>query len=245
MSLTHRQGLPAMIEKGRDTAITIDVYDGSTQKTATVATLQLYSGSELVLDGVSATGLGPPATYTVLAAVTADRSVSADWLAVWSLTIGGVVHIFRQPIYLVNHLLHNMITDADLTDRHSDLDSLRDSANMTSFAPFITAAFDRVQRMLIKRGNRPALIIDAWAFTDLLTFETLAPLYRDFASSLGDSRYTELADHYAAAAASEWAGLTFRYDEGEDGTGISGAERRGTPVVFLNAPRRRRASWPR
>ena len=240
MSLTHRQALPAMIEKGRDTAITIDVYSAaSAQQTATVATLQLYAGTELVLDGVSATGLGPPATYTVAAAVTTDRAVSADWLAVWSLTISGVVHIFRQPIYLVHHLLHNMITDADLTDLHSDIDSLRDSANMASFEPYRSRAFERVQRMLIKRGNRPALIIDGWAFADLLTFETLSPIFRDFASSLGDARYTELADHYAAAAASEWAGLTFRYDAGEDGTGVSGSERRGSPVVFLNAPKTR------
>lgn len=240
MSLTHRQSLPAMIEKGRDTAITIDVYSAaSAQQTASAATLKLYAGTELVLDGVAATGFGPPATYTVAAAVTTDRAVSADWLAVWTLTIGGADHIFRQPIYLVNHLLHDVITDTDLTDLHSDLDSLRDSANMTTFEPYRTRAFERVQRMLIKRGNRPALIIDAWAFTDLLTFETLAPIYRDFASSLGDSRYTELADHYAAAAASEWAGLTFRYDAGEDGTGITGAERRGSPVVFLNAPKLR------
>jgi len=237
--LSARLGLPAMIEKGRDTAITLDVYSAeSVQQTASAATLKLYSGGELVLEDVAATGLGPPCTYTVLAAVTSARATSADWLAVWTLTISGVDYVFRQPVYLVKHLLYSPITDDDLTDRHSDLDSLRHTAAMGSFSPYRTAAFERVQRKLIARGNRPALIIDSWAFTDLLVFETLAPIFRDFAGSLGDTRYTELADHYTAAASAAWSGLVFRYDEDEDGLIGSDETRRGSPVVYLNAPRR-------
>ena len=246
MSLVPRIGLPAMIEQGRDTAVTLDVYSAaSAQQTASAGTLKLYAGSELVLEDVNATGLGPPATYTVLAAVTADRAVSADWMFVWSLTIAGVVYLMRQPAYLVKHLLYPSITDDDLTDVHSGLDSLRDTAQMTSFEPFRTLAWTRINRMLIKRGNRPALILDSWALTDLHVYMTLELIFNDFVSSISaDSGYADQADRYAAKAASEWAGLVFRYDESEDGT-ITGDERRGSPVLMLNAPRGRGLTWPR
>lgn len=239
MALIPREGLPAMIEKDRDTAVTLDVYSAaSVQQTATAATLKLYAGSTLVLEDVAATGLGPPVTYTVQAAETADRTVSADWLFEWSLTISGAVQVFVQPAYLVKTLYRGTITQDDLTALHSDLDSLRDSANMATFEPFITLARERVQRRLIKTGHRPALIFDQWALTDLLTYEALAPLFRDFASSLGDSRYAELSAHYDTKAREEWASIVFRYDENEDGIIGQRETRSGTPAIYLTPPKR-------
>lgn len=238
--------LPAMIERGRDTAVSLDVFsDAGAQQTASAATVVFYDGGEEVIASVAATTTGPPASYTVPAATTTGRALSAEWLAVWTLTISGTDYVFQQPCYLVRRQLYPTITDTDLTRRHSDLDALRDTANMATFEPYRVAAWERIQRQLIRRGNRPALILDSFALTDLHVAETLADLFRDFGSSLGDSRYTDMAAHYAEVAKAEWGSIVFRYDEDEDGTIDQGEERRGSPAVYLTPPKWGSSGWSR
>ena len=246
MALIARIGLPALIERGRDTSLSLTVTNAAgVEQTPSAATVTLYDGGETVVDAASATSLGPPAAYTVTGATTTDRALSAEWLAVWTMTIGGDVHVFRQPAYLVRHLLYPTVTDDDLTALHSDLDALRDSANMTTFEPFRTQAWERIQRRLIARGSRPALVIDSWALRDLHAFASLELIWRDFASSLGDDRYRELADYYATAHAAEWDALVFRYDEDENGTISSDERRTGSPVIYLNRPIWEPSKWRR
>lgn len=238
--------LPAMIERGRDTAVTLDVFnDAGTQQTASAATVVFYDGGEEVISSVAATSLGPPASYTVTGATTTSRALSAEWLAVWTLTISGATYVFQQPCYLVRRQLYPTITDTDLTRRHSDLDSLRDTANMSTFEPYRTAAWERIQRQLIRRGNRPALILDSFALTDLHVAETLTDVFRDFSSSLGDSRYADMSAHYAEVARAEWGQVVFRYDEDEDGVIDQNEERRGQPAIFLSAPKWGSSGWSR
>jgi hypothetical protein len=233
-----RIDLPALIERGRDTAVSLDVYsDAGVQQSPSAATVVLYDGSEVVQTSVAATTVGPPISYTVPAATHAIRSLSSDWLAVWTVTISGVDYVFRQPVYLVRHVLYPVIIDTDLTDVHSDLDALRDSANMASFEPLRSLAWSRIQRRLIARGNRTSLVMDPWALKDLHVFETLALVFAAIASSLGDSRYAELAEQYRTDATSAWNSLVFRYDADENGAMDSSDIRRGAPVVYLAAPK--------
>ena len=246
MALVGRIGLPAMIERGRDTSLSFTVTDAAgVEQTATAATVTIYDGGETIVDAASATTLGPPAAYTVTGASTTDRPLSAEWLAVWTMTIGGTVYTFRQPAYLVRHILYPTVTDDDLTALHSDLDALRDSANMTTFEPFRTQAWERIQRKMIAKGNRPALVMDPWALRDLHVFASLELIWRDFASSLGDDRYRELAEYYSTAHASEWDSLVFRYDDDEDGRISSDERRTGSPVIYLNRPVWEPSKWRR
>ena len=246
MSLVARIGLPALIERGRDTAISLSIHNAAgAEQTATAATLTLYDGGETILDGVTATSLGPPASHTVTAATTTDRALSSEYLAVWTMTIGGSSYVFRQPAYLVRHILYPTVTDDDLTELHSDLDALRDTANMTTFQPFRERAWEQIQRRLIARGNRPALVLDSWALKDLHTFGALRLAFRDFASSLGDERYAELAAYYDTAYQSEWDAMVLRYDDDENGTISSDERRTGSPVLYLNRPRYEPSKWRR
>lgn len=246
MSLIARLDLPALVERGRDTPISITITDeDGAEQTASAATVTIYDGSEVIIDAAAATSLGPPASYTVTGATTTDRALSSSWLFVWTMTIGGTSYVFRQPAYLVRHVLYPVVTDDDLTQLHSDLDALRDTANMISFAPYRTRAWERIQRRMIARGNRPALVLDPWALKDLHTFSALELIFRDFASSLGDERYRELADYYATAAASEWDSLVFRYDDDQSGTISTDERRTAQPVIYLNRPAWEVDKWRR
>ena len=232
-----RIDLPALIERGRDSAITLDIYsDASVQLSPTAATVVLYDGTEEVVASVAATTVGPPISYTVTAATTASRGLSASWRAVWNVTIAGVDYAIGQPAYLVRHKLYPVVIDDDLTDRHSDLDALRNSAQMTSFEPFRLLAWSRIQRQLIAKGNRPALIMDPFALKDLHVFETLAIAFASIAQSLGDARYATLAQSYREQARAEWSSLVFKYDENEDGRTVPREDRKASPVIYLSPP---------
>ena len=50
-----------------------------------------------------------------------------------------------------------------------------------------------IQTALIRQGERPQLVLDAWQLRSLHAYRTLELFYRDAASSVGDGRYIELA----------------------------------------------------
>ena len=67
-----------MIERGVDAALTADVYDAAgVQQTPTAATVAIYAGSKLIVDATAVHAA--PSTYTLLAALTADESLSDEW----------------------------------------------------------------------------------------------------------------------------------------------------------------------
>ena len=234
MSLILRHSLPRMIQRGVAETLTADVYDNAgTQQTATAATLSLYAGSRLILDGVTATA-GAPSSYTMVTADTSSESLSDTWLEVWSLTAGGVVYTFRRDAMLVRHLLYPVITDTDLVALHSDIAELRDS-DQSDYGTQRLAAWERIQRKLIARGRRPWLVMASWALKDVHTWETLELVFTDLASSVGDGRYLALADRYRALADSWWNSEgNFRYDEDEDGYQDTSETSSADPVIFLN-----------
>ena len=236
MSLVLRHALPRAIERGVANTLTADVYDeAGAQQTATAGTLTLYAGSKLILDGVAVTSAGAPTSHTLAAGSTADEGLSDSWLEVWALTIGGTVYTFRRDAYLVRHVLYPTITDTDLIELHSDLAALRDS-DQSSYQVQREAAWTRVQHRLIAAGRRPELVLSSWALREYHRALTLEILFTDFASSTGDGRYRDLAEHYRDAAEVEWSRLPLRYDADEGGTEDTGDRATAQPVTFLSQP---------
>jgi len=234
--LTQRYALPRFLRRGVDESLTLDVYDSAgVQQTATVGTLSVFAGSRTVLDEVAVATLGPPAAYALAAAVTATEGLSDRWLEVWSLTIGGSVEVFQRPAYLVRRLLTPVIDDRDLSELHSDLAELRDPSQQ-SYAGQRHSAWIRLNKWLIQQGNRPALIFDSWGLRDVHIYLSLEIIFRDFATSVGDGRYSKLSDHYRQIARDEFDRLQLAYDFDEDGTNDSDAEKRSaTPVTYLSS----------
>jgi hypothetical protein len=238
VSLVLRHSLPRFIQRNVAQTLTADVYDAdSAQQTATAGTLTLYQGSTVILDAVSVTTLGPPATYDLLAAATDGLSLADDWLELWALTIGGVVHTFRRQAFLVRHVLHAVISDADLLARYDELTSLLD-ADTPDFSEKRTAAFDIIQRKLIMMGRRPELVLNAWALAELHIHKSLELIFGDFASNVSDGRYANRELHHREQYEATLDGLVLRYDSDAAGT-LSGDDETGAiGAVWLSRPHR-------
>lgn len=231
-----RYQLPRMIERGVAKTLDADVYsDAGAQQTPSAGTLTLYAGSKTLLDEVSVTAAAP-STYSLLAATTADESLSDRWLEVWTLTIGGTDYTFRRSAYLVRHVLYPVITDTDLTAHHSDFADLRDP-DQSSYETQRTKAWHDLQTWLIGRGRRPQLVLDSWALRNWHIYQTLHLVFLDFSLSTGmDRRYRELADHYREMADDARDTLVLRYDEDEDGIADDGEITPMHSVVYTSQP---------
>jgi hypothetical protein len=233
------------VELGVAQTLTLEVYpeDSATQSTATAGTLTLTQGGSTLLSAVSATvGGSSTASYPLLAATTSALSPADDLLEVWRLTIGGLTETFQRSGYLVRRAWHPTITDADLIDYHSDLASLR-PASLTTYEPYRRRAGNWLQTRLIAKGRRPWLLFDAWALTEVHICKTLALVFADFESSVGDGRYAKLATAYQEQAEGALTSVTFRYDAAETGTIDDETQKSSSPPVFLTSgPTRRRDS---
>ena len=232
--LVHRQTLPRMIERGVAQTLSFDVRDSAgSQQTATVATVALNAGSKVVLAATAATSLGPPASYSLLAATTTSEALSDTWQEVWALTIGSTVYTFRQAAYLVRHVLYPVITDTDLTDTDHVLAELRPT-DITSYATFRESAFDKIQRMLIGKGRRPELVLDSWALFDAHVALTRYYIYRDMATKIGDGRYSELRDGALREFKDAWP-AKFHYDAALSGTVDTRVQQSAEPTMVFTA----------
>lgn len=215
--------------------LSVDVYDqAGVQQTAIAGTVSVFSGSATVVDEAVVSVFGPPATYTLTAATTANEQTSDRWLVVWTLTIGGATHVFQRPASLVLRILDPVLIDADLVELHSDLEELRDPSQ-TSFEAQREAAWVQVNRWLIDKGNRPNLIVGSDALRDVHRYKTLEIIFRDWALSVGDGRYSELAETYRTLAQDAFDRTQLLYDRDESGQLNAGEDKPPTPVTFLSS----------
>jgi hypothetical protein len=218
MSLIVRHQLPRIVERNVAQTLTCDVYSASSaQQTASAGTLTIkLAGVELVGSAALSASLGPPASYTLLAATTADEALNNAWLELWTLTIGGVVYTFRRPGFLVRHAYYPTITDTDLTDRDSDLLSLLATGD-TTLQKYREAARQRIERDLLRKGRRPWLIFDSYDLADAHIALALSYTYRDQANKIGDGRYREEAERRLKEYDAAMGAAIFRYDDNESG----------------------------
>lgn len=240
MSLTVRHQLPRIVVRGVEQSLDLDVYSAaSAQQTCTVATVTIKIGTRVIVDGASASALGPPATYTLPAATTADEALSDQYLEVWSVTIGGANYTFRRAGHLVRTAFYPTITDTDLTDRDSDLLNIV-PASVTNLSQWRESARKRIERDLLRKGRRPWLIFDAYELTDAHIALSLHLFYRDQHIAIGDGRYKEAAAEYLEEYNEAMSAVNFRYDTNETGT-IDEEERvSSTSILRLTSSSRRR-----
>ncbi len=226
---------PREIQRGVTETLSLSVVDDSdgTAETPSAGTVSVYAGSTAVVDGAAVTA-ADPSTYSLTGATTLALALASDWLEVWSLTIAGTVHTFRRPAYLVRYPYRHVVQQSDLTELHEDL-AARETAGTVDLDGYIQAADTIVRRDLIKRGNRPSLVIDAWALADAHRYKALELLFRDDALSVGDGRYSQLEDYYAGKYRDEWETVVLTYDADEDGTIDEGERRSARSVVMLTS----------
>lgn len=240
---TARIPFPDYLERARAQLVTLEVYRDGALVAPSSGTFTLYDAAgSPVLDGVAVTIASSRAQYSIGAgSLPSTLPVGEGWQEEWSLTFAdGVTRIFRRSAALVLRAIHPVITDADLLACYSDLDDLRPS-DMTSYQAAIDEAWRQIVGRLVGKGRFPYLILDPWSLREIHLETTFSLIFRDFASSVGEGRYLELAESHKKTAASAWRQLSFQYDKDHDGRPDGQGKRTSyEPVIYLsNAPRGR------
>lgn len=241
-TLIHQYSLPRCIVRGVDATDISTVIlnpDGSGVTFDSATSYKLFRGSKEVHSTTDITvGLGNGKLFLtngIAAAELSGESLSDGLIEEWTATIDTQVHTFTRPAYLVRQQLNPTITDTDLTALHSDLLDHIDP-DQTTFERQRTDAWVVLNKWLIQKGNRPHLVLDDWQLRDVHRYISLHIIASDWATSVGDGRWRELADSYHAKALKEFDNLTFRYDFDEDGRVDAGENKSAHPVIMLQRP---------
>lgn len=222
-----RLSLPIFLTRGRDNIVTLDLRDSSGDVVAADSmTVDVYDGNGVkVVDGASAVGLN----YTIAAAIVpATEPLSDLWQIVWKPVVSSVLYQYPQPMHLVRWNVAAPVTEADVTDRHSEASDLLASGQ--DLTTVITTAWEWVLRRLMARGRMPWLVLDPFSLFDAHLYRALHLLYLDAHASVGGSgKYGEMSDYYKGESERELAQVTLTYDDDEDG--LPDADEQGTSAV--------------
>ena len=244
---SHRHGLPDFIVRGRVNLLECPVYNDSTLTAPASGTVDVYKGDGTKLvDAQAVTVTADIATYSVASGtLPTTLSLEDNWLVVWSLVLAGSTHTFQRPAALVRRELHPVVTPADLSAIHQDSSSLLASGQ--SLQQFLDESWNMLQRRLLAAGRRPYLIISDFALFDVHRHLAAYLLFNDAASSVGDGRWAEMAEHHLERYEQEWARLSLTYDMDEDGLVADDEQGTAGPsAVYLGGPgRAARWQWER
>ena len=213
---TARLLAPDLIERARANALSCPVYrDGAL--VAPTGTVSIYDAANVAqVDGAAVTVSGSIASYSYTPA--ASLQLGTGWRVEWTLTLAGVVHVFRNDAALVRHRLYPVVTDADLFRRVSALDP-SGSAPITSlsdYQDYLDEAWAEIQLRLIAKGNRPNLVLEPSALRQPHRDLTLAYIFDDLATRLNEA-YQAQADRFRGFYETAWGHLNFDYDTDDDG----------------------------
>jgi hypothetical protein len=225
---------PAYIERSRDTPLALSVYSAGVISAPSSGTISVFTAANVaIVDEAAVTIAANQARYTVLTSVVGAEPLGPGWRVEWSLVMGDTnTHVFVQDGALVRNAIHPVVTDLDLTARHSDLNAFL-PAGVTSWEAWILEAWREVVGRLEGMGRRPYLILSPEALRPVHQYTTLGLICRDL-SGAGDpgNKWAALAEHYDGRARDAWGSLSLIYDEEQDGAG-SAVRRRGMTSVWL------------
>jgi hypothetical protein len=157
MAISTDFSLPTFLERAKTAALTMPVYAGGSTPTAPSAgTFTLYDGSKVVVVTGAVTVTGNVATYTVAAAsIPSTTSLSDAWQEEWALTVDGVTETIRRDCYLCLRSLYNVVNEAMLLRRVTDLNNLK-PASIVNFQGYMDEAWASVQGRLLHDGRYQA-----------------------------------------------------------------------------------------
>jgi hypothetical protein len=237
--------LPRVVQIGRAASLTLPVVsDAGGAQTASSGTLTLTIGGTTVLDAVAIT-VGPPASYSLLAATTESLAPSESYTETW--TLAGVDR-FTHTGYLCRKAYFSHVTDATLQDIHPELLDLLPPGEVTAEKPR-TAASKWLQRKLLNKGRRPWLVWDEWALVEPEQWYALGLWASDAAlrvSGAAASEYKAKALEYRDRADREFEAVVFRYDADETGSIDPEQVTTAAPAVLMvsaGRPNAWRSAW--
>lgn len=235
---TVRLPLPDLIVRGRSHTVYAPVYLSGALVAPTSPTVSLYDPSNTaIVSAASATVTASVAGYTFAAGDLTAYALGEGWRLEWVLPVSGETLYPRNEAALVRNGLWPVISDVDIT---REVHALNPSGSHpitteTTFQDYIDSAWTKIQRRLIRLGNRPNLIMEPSALADLHLSLTLAIIFRDQRSRL-NTAWADIAEKHQAEYEAAWSELNPHYDVGDDGQ--ADTERRPVqPTVWLSGGR--------
>lgn len=244
---TVRLPLQDHLERGVDSTISAPIYlDGALVAPDADGTVSVYDANNTaVVDAQTVTISGSIASYVVTAATTASLTLGESWRVEWDLYITASSTSLTpvNDAALVRRILRPAISDVDLHRRVPALDPT-DNAPITSFdnyQDFLDEAWTMISDRLIRKGERPYLVMSPGSLREAHLQLTLGLIYDDLVVRAENPDYDTSATRAHKRYELAWGAISFVYDRdrdgrpdiGEDGT----AKRRGQPPVFLSARR--------
>lgn len=231
------------IERGRTQTLSCPTSRAGATATPASGTFSLYRPDGSALVSAQAVTVSSVATYSLTGATTSAEALGEGWLVEWALVMpDGVTHTYRNDAALCRRELTPVVSQDDLTQRHSDLPALLGAA--ASYQPYIDESWWTITNRLIGAGRRPYLVIQPSALRDCHLMLALHLVFLDYSTSSGDGgRWQALAAHYLTAYEQAWGQLRFSYDENDDNRVSPTSKTAATSQVWTNGRSLRTAPW--
>jgi len=232
------------LERGRTQTITCPTSRAGATATPTSGTVTIYRPDQSVLV-TGAVTVASIATFSVTGATTTAEALGEGFLIEYVLLMpDNVTHTFRQDAAVCRRTLYNVVSQDDLTQRHSDLPALLGAA--ASYQAYIDEAFFTICNRLIGAGRRPYLVIQPSALRECHLMLALHLVFIDYSTSAGDGgRWQALAAHYLMGYEQAYGQLRFSYDEADDNKIDPTKKKSASSQIWTNGRGLSHASWTR
>ena len=232
------------LERGRTQTITCPTSRAGATATPTSGTVTIYRPDQSVLV-TGAVTVASIATFSLTGATTTAEALGEGFLIEWVLVMpDAVTHTFRQDAAVCRRTLYNVVSQDDLTQRHSDLPALLGAA--ASYQAYIDEAFFTICNRLIGAGRRPYLVIQPSALRECHLMLALHLVFIDYSTSAGDGgRWQALAAHYLMGYEQAYGQLRFSYDESDDNRIDPTKKKSASSQIWTNGRGLSHASWTR
>lgn len=224
---------PELLQRGATQTIRCALFRDGAAVAVVSGTVSIYNAAgTAVVSAAAVTVSAGVATYA--AGPFTGLPLEEGWRVQWNLVGSGFDYTFDRQAALCRRRLFPVITDTDLTARHSDLTNIR-PPSMTSFQSYIDEAWNDLLFQLRQKGTIPELVTSPEDLRQVHLFLTLKLIFTDFAIRFGDgSRWPSLAEMYGKEARSAFSQLSLVYSSDDSGNS-DGSRRPAQSMTTLAA----------
>ena len=241
MAITARIRRTEILERGKSQVTFLKCYEDGAQLVPTSGTYTFRepNGETKIVNEVALSIDGDgTASYTHSASqLSSSRPLGEGYIQEFTLTIDGEEYTFRRLAALALRKLYPTVSDVDLTEVYTDLESLRPSS-ITSYQKFITSSWLEILRRIKRSGTCYSyLIMSPESFHDALLHLTLYKIWRDFHSALGQSqgRYLDLSQLHYKEYQYAYSQISLVVDETHENKATEPNNRTALqPVIYLS-----------
>lgn len=230
-----------LIERGVDTTLYAPMYlDGALVAPTADPVITIYDeNGDAVVSAATGTTDGNVSEYTLAAATSTSLDLAEGWRAEWTLTHAGGTVRASNVAHLVRRLIHPVISDVDLFEEVKALDpgGTAPITAYSNFQTFLDGAWRKLQRWLIRKGQRPWLVLEPSGLAEPHLYATLELVFADLVVQSNNPDYAATARDYRERYRGALADLSLIYDRDEDGDVDFDEDgrplRHGQPTIWL------------